>query len=81
MEGSDLVARQYEVETGYGVGDRVRLGNTVFARPGTPGIIVGIETDLRVEEGEGLRTDPCFRVRLLTGAIVYVTPTQLERLD
>lgn len=77
----ELVTRQYEVATGYGVGDWVRLGNTDFAAAGAEGIIVGVELDLRENERGQLTSDPCFRVRLVTGSVVYLTPDQFELLS
>lgn len=79
MDASELIAKEYEARTGYGVGDRVRLGRTAFAPPGTEGIIVGVEVDLRDNEGGPPASDPCFRVHLHTGSIVYVTPDQIAR--
>jgi hypothetical protein len=78
---SELIAQDYEAATGYGVGDRVRLARTAFAPPGIQGMIVGVELDLR-DDGSGRPAGaPCFRVRLITGSIVYATPDQFERLD
>lgn len=79
MGASERVVQEYEAETGFGVGDRVRLGSTAFAAPGTQGIIVGVEVDLRDDESGRPTSYPCFRVRLLTGADVYVTPDEFER--
>jgi hypothetical protein len=76
---TESVARAYEAATGFGVGDRVRLGRTEFAVPGTKGIIVGVELDLRDRERGQPTSDPCFRVRLVTGSVVYLTPDQFER--
>jgi hypothetical protein len=78
VDPTERLVREYEDATGYGVGDRVRLGSTVFAVPGTAGIIVGIEFDLRDNES-GPTSDLCFRVRLVTGSVVYLTPDQFER--
>lgn len=77
MDPTERVVQEYELATGYGVGDRVRLGFTDFAVPGTAGIIVAVELDLRDSE-RGPMSDLCFRVRLVTGSVVYVTPDQLE---
>jgi hypothetical protein len=81
VEPTERIVQDYEVATGYGVGDRVRLGITDFGVPGTRGIIVGVELDLRDEEGGRPTSDPCFRVRLVTGSVVYLTPDQFERVD
>lgn len=79
MDPTELVTQEYEVATGYGVGDRVRLGDTDFADPGAEGIIVGVELDLRDNESGPPTSDPCFRVHLATGCVVYLTPDQFER--
>ena len=81
MDGSAFVERDYEEETGYGVGDRVRLESAAFALRGMCGIIVGIEEDLRYVESGQLANDRCFCVRLATGSVVYVTPAEFERYD
>jgi hypothetical protein len=75
---SELLAQEYEAATGYGSGDRVRLGDTEFGVPGTEGIIVGVELDLRDHEIGPPTSDPCFRVRLASGSVVYLTPDQFE---
>ena len=79
VDASEVIAKEYEARTGYGVGDWVRLGRTAFAPSGTEGIIVGVELDLRDNERGLPASDPCFRVRLNTGSIVYVTPDQIAR--
>jgi hypothetical protein len=72
----EFVAHEYEAGTGYRVGDRVRLGRTAFAPPGAEGVIVGVDVDLRDVDGRA-SSDACFRVRLRSGSVVYVTLNDL----
>lgn len=76
MDPWKSVAHEYEAGTGYRVGDRVWLGRTAFAPPGAEGVIVGVDVDLRDVDGHA-SSDPCFRVRLRSGSVVYVTLTDL----
>lgn len=76
MDPSEFVAHEFEARTGHAVGDAVRLGRTVFAPPGAQGIIVGVEVDLRDNDGRA-SSEPCFRVLLNSGTIVYATPDDL----
>jgi hypothetical protein len=76
LDPTEFVAHQYEAGTGFAVGDRVHLTRTSFAPPGAPGLIVGVDVDLRDDDGHA-SSDPCFRVLLNSGAIVYVTSEEL----
>jgi hypothetical protein len=81
VDPSEFASQEYEGGTGYEVGDRVRLRRTAFAPPGAEGIIVGVDVDLRDNDGGRPARDPCFRVLLGTGTIVYVTSSEIRHSD